>query len=178
MRKKIYYLSLALILLLPILAIGMALRLDPSQLNFPGDIRWLLIIAAVFIVVLNQLIDYHKDNKNRIRFLFTFFSLLPVIPVSLFPIRFIILEASDYLIFSFMISLGTLLINHSGVLAKSPSHLFGKLTFIFTLVAIVLSVLFAFYPNNSLFNGILLLIGLSFLSSLRMIIDKKSPDFK
>ena len=178
MKRKIYIFTLILLVVLPAYFIFKLNALNPVLGNFPATLKLLFILVGVYIILLNQAVDYQKDNSNVIRFIFTAISFLPLIAFSYYPLPEIIIQTPDIIWISILISIYSILTNHTGFFSVNPTRILEKITCWIILVSFILSIL-AIYRHSPLYFSIWLIsVILTVLSALSIVFQKKSANLR
>ena len=174
MRKKLYILTLALLLVIPLVAFYLISDLSPQKTDFPSTIKILFLLCGLFLVLLNQAIDYLKDNRPVVRFLFTFFSFLPLISFSFFSTSSLIIETPLFVWIGLTVGVYGILINHTGVFSQNNTRTIEKIA----TVVLTISLFLSFYALNTTtttaFTLWLWSIYGSLVVSIAVLFNKKS----
>lgn len=176
MRKKLYITSLFLLLVLPVWIIVLFNGLKPEFPEFPYSVKLSFILVSVFLIVLNQTIDYHKDNSFKTRFVYTSMSFLPLIAVSFTPIDQLIIETSNLVWIALLLSIYSIFANHTGVLSVNPSRGIEKISFSITAVSFALAIGAIISGNTLFFSSWLISIFAVLVLSIAILFKKKPVD--
>ena len=176
MRRKVYIASLFLLLALPVWIVVLFNKLTPESSDFPSIVKFTFILASVFLLVLNQTIDYHKDNSPKIRFLYTLISFLPLVAISFTPIEQLIIDTSNIVWFIILLAIYSIFSNHTGVLAKNRSRGVENVSFILILISFVLSIVSVLSGNTLFFSSWLVSIFVVLIFSVTILFKKKRAD--
>lgn len=174
MRRKLYILTLILLLVIPLFSIYLIFNLSPQNTNFPSELKMLFMLSGFFLVLLNQAIDYSKDNKTIIRFLFTVLSFLPLLTFSFFSISELIIETPLLVWITLSISVYGILINHTGFLSKNKTRAIERIAMLVLLISFILSFFALNSPTNITFTLWLWSIYGSLAVSIAVLFNKKS----
>lgn len=174
MRRKLYILTLLLLLVLPLFSIYLIFNLKPQNTNFPSELKMLFMLSGFFLVLLNQAIDYRKDNKTIIRFIFTVLSFLPLLTFSFFSISDLIIETPPLVWITLSVSVYSILINHTGFLSQNKTRAIERIA----MLVLITSLFLSFYALNSTTNMAFTLwlwsIYGSLAVSIAVLFNKKS----
>jgi len=173
MRKKLYLLTLVLLLAIPLMAVYLISDLSPQKTDFPSSLKILFLLCGLFLVLLNQAIDYLKDNKTIIRFTFTLFSFLPLITFSLFSSSELIIETPLLIWICLTVSIYSILINHTGVFSQNNTRTIEKIATLVLTISLFLSIYALSSNTDYAFTLWLWSIYLSLIVSIAVLFNKR-----
>lgn len=176
MRRKLYIASLFLLLALPAWIIILFNQLTPESPDFPSNVKLSFVLISIFLIVLNQTIDYQKDNSFKIRFIYTLMSFLPFVAISFTPIDQLIIATSNLVWITLLLSIYSIFANHTGVLSVNPSRGIEKFSLMLIILSFMLSIASILTGKPILFSSWLISIVAVLILSVAILFKKKSAD--